>query len=180
MSMTDLQQEEAFQSKRAVRILMPDRLKSLLVDDWENITKNLQLVQLPSNEPAGTILDKYQFYALSTGHKSSTERDILDEVIAGLKEYFNKSLGRLLLYRFEREQFYDILARVEKPTDELAGKTLAEIYGGEHLLRLFGKSRFRRDSPPILTTTQSPCPNSSHKPTWTTRPSTASAKSLAR
>jgi hypothetical protein len=28
---------------------------------------------------------------------------------------------------------------MEKPTDELAGKTLAEIYGGEHLLRLFGK-----------------------------------------
>lgn len=119
---------------------MPDRLKSLLVDDWENITKNLQLVQLPSSEPAGVILDKYQDYALSTGHKSSTERDILEEVVAGLKEYFNKSLGRLLLYRFEREQFYDICARLEKPTDELAGKQPSDIYGGEHLLRLFGKS----------------------------------------
>ncbi|KAF2829701.1 NuA4 histone acetyltransferase complex, Eaf3/MRG15 subunit [Ophiobolus disseminans] len=133
----DLEKEESFQSKRAVRILMPDRLKSLLVDDWENITKNLQLVQLPSNEPAGIILDKYQMYALSTGHKSSTERDILEEVVAGLKEYFNKSLGRLLLYRFEREQFYDICTRMEKPTDELAGKQASDIYGGEHLLRLF-------------------------------------------
>lgn len=138
INMPDFQQEDAFQSKRAVRILMPDRLKSLLVDDWENITKNLQLVQLPSNEPAGVILDKYHNHALTVGHKSSTERDILEEVIAGLKEYFNKSLGRLLLYRFEREQFYDIITRVEKPTDELAGKSLAEIYGGEHLLRLFG------------------------------------------
>ncbi|KAH7075464.1 MRG-domain-containing protein [Paraphoma chrysanthemicola] len=133
----DLEKEESFQSKRAVRILMPDRLKSLLVDDWENITKNLQLVQLPSSEPAGVILDKYQEHAISTGNKNSTERDILEEVIAGLKEYFNKSLGRLLLYRFEREQFYDIYTRIEKPTDELAGKTLADIYGGEHLLRLF-------------------------------------------
>lgn len=119
---------------------MPDRLKSLLVDDWENITKNLQLVQLPSSQPAGVILDKYQEYALSTGNKNSTERDILEEVVAGLKEYFNKSLGRLLLYRFEREQFYDIYTRLEKPTDDLAGKNLADIYGGEHLLRLFGKS----------------------------------------
>lgn len=118
---------------------MPDRLKSLLVDDWENITKNLQLVQLPSSEPAGVILDKYQEWALSSGSKNSTERDILEEVVAGLKEYFNKSLGRLLLYRFEREQFYDIYTRIEQPTDELCGKTLAEIYGGEHLLRLFGK-----------------------------------------
>lgn len=123
--------------------MMPDRLKSLLVDDWENITKNLQLVQLPSTQPAGVILDKYQEHAISTGNKNSTERDILEEVIAGLKEYFNKSLGRLLLYRFEREQFYEINTRIEKATDELAGKTLSDIYGGEHLLRLFGKlSRF--------------------------------------
>lgn len=133
----DLEKEEHFMNKRAVKIYMPDRLKSLLVDDWENITKNLQLVQLPSSEPAGVILDKYQEWALSTGNKNSTERDILEEVVAGLKEYFNKSLGRLLLYRFEREQFYDIYTRVEQPTDELAGKTMAEIYGGEHLLRLF-------------------------------------------
>jgi mortality factor 4-like protein 1 len=128
-----------FQAKRAVRILMPDRLKSLLVDDWENVTKNLQLVRVPSSQPAGVILDKYQEHAISTGNRNSTERDILEEVIAGLKEYFNKSLGRLLLYRFEREQFYDIYTRMEKSTDDLAGKTLAEIYGGEHLLRLLGK-----------------------------------------
>jgi len=117
---------------------MPDRLKSLLVDDWENITKNLQLVQLPSAHPAGVILDEYQKYVISTGVRSNTERDILEEVVAGLKEYFNKSVGRLLLYRFEREQFYDIWTRIQQPTDELAGKPLADIYGGEHLLRLLG------------------------------------------
>ncbi|EOA90580.1 Esa1p-associated factor [Exserohilum turcicum] len=132
----DLEKEETFQNKLAVRIYMPDRLKSLLVDDWENITKNLQLVQLPSAHPAGVILDEYHKYAIQTGARSSTERDILEEVIAGLKEYFNKSAGRLLLYRFEREQFYDIWTRIQHPTDELAGKPLVDIYGGEHLLRL--------------------------------------------
>jgi mortality factor 4-like protein 1 len=118
---------------------MPDRLKSLLVDDWENITKNLQLVQLPSSQPAGLILDKYSQWALSTGNKSRTETDILEEVIGGLKEYFNKSVGRLLLYRFEREQFYDIHTRIEQATGDLNGKALCDIYGGEHLLRLFGQ-----------------------------------------
>ncbi|KAF2130817.1 mortality factor 4-like protein-like protein 1 [Dothidotthia symphoricarpi CBS 119687] len=132
----DIEKEEVFQNKRAVRIYMPDRLKSLLVDDWENITKSLQLVQLPSTKPAATILDEYSAWAVSTGNRNNTETDILEEVVAGLKEYFNKSLGRLLLYRFEREQFFDIYTRMEQPTDELAGKTLAEIYGGEHLLRL--------------------------------------------
>jgi len=120
---------------------MPDRLKSLLVDDWESITKNLQLVQLPSSRPAGVILDEYQKYAKATGSRNGTELDILEEVIAGLKEYFNKALGRLLLYRFEREQFYDINTRMNQPTDDLSGKLLTDIYGGEHLLRLLGTGR---------------------------------------
>ncbi|KAJ4368861.1 Esa1p-associated factor [Neocucurbitaria cava] len=132
----DLEKEEVFQNKLAVRIYMPDRLKSLLVDDWENITKNLQLVQLPSSKPAGVILDEYSDHVSASGNRNSTEKDITEEVVAGLKEYFNKALGRLLLYRFEREQFYDINTRIDHPTDELAGKTLADIYGGEHLLRL--------------------------------------------
>lgn len=134
---------------------MPDRLKSLLVDDWENITKNLQLVQLPATKPAAVILDEYFAFATSTGSRNSTETDILEEVIQGLKEYFNKALGRLLLYRFEREQFYDISQQVEHPTHELAGKPMSEIYGGEHLLRLFGKwllNMFRCPHVQILTT----------------------------
>ncbi|KAF2658367.1 NuA4 histone acetyltransferase complex, Eaf3/MRG15 subunit [Lophiostoma macrostomum CBS 122681] len=133
----DLEKEEVFQAKRAVRIPMPDRLKSLLVDDWENITKNLQLVQLPSNKPAGVILDEF-FEATKTHRRlTSAEADILEEVVQGLKEYFNKSLGRLLLYRFERAQFFQIHHELTEATSDLVGKNLADIYGGEHLLRLF-------------------------------------------
>ncbi|KAF2258637.1 NuA4 histone acetyltransferase complex, Eaf3/MRG15 subunit [Lojkania enalia] len=131
----DLEKEEMFHTRRAVRIYVPDRLKSLLVDDWENITKNLQLVQLPSKKPTGIILDEY--LASRKRRPGSAESDILEEVVQGLKEYFNKSLGRLLLYRFEREQFLDIYNRMESGTDDLAGKSPADIYGGEHLLRLF-------------------------------------------
>jgi hypothetical protein len=68
---------------------MPDRLKSLLVDDWENITKNLQLVQLPSNHPAGVILDEYLQHAIDTGNRTAMERDILEEVILGLKGVYS-------------------------------------------------------------------------------------------
>ena len=131
--------EEAFQSRRAIRIAMPDRLKSLLVDDWENVTKNLQLVQLPSTKPAGVVLDEYLMSQKDVRRRGSAEAEILEEVVQGLKEYFNKSLGRLLLYRFEREQFFDIHTRIEDPASDLAGKTFAEIYGAEHLLRLFGQ-----------------------------------------
>jgi mortality factor 4-like protein 1 len=133
-------QEESFQARRAVKIPMPDNLKSLMVDDWENVTKNLQLVQLPSKRPAGVILDEYLQAQKSQRKLSTVELDILEEVVQGLKEYFNKALGRLLLYRFEREQLFDIHQQLENATSDLAGKEFADIYGGEHLLRLFGKS----------------------------------------
>ena len=122
---------------------MPDRLKSLLVDDWENVTKNLQLVQLPAKKPVTVILDSYYDYACSTKDRRQAENDILEEVVSGLKEYFNRSLGRILLYRFERDQFYEIHQEIEKPNSDLCDKTFAEIYGGEHLLRLLGKSATR-------------------------------------
>lgn len=119
---------------------MPDRLKSLLVDDWENVTKNLQLVQLPASKPAGVILDEYLEVQKSHRKLTNVEADILEEVIAGLKEYFNKALGRLLLYRFEREQLHDIHTQMEDVNSDLTGKAFCDIYGGEHLLRLFGKT----------------------------------------
>ncbi|KAL1623761.1 Esa1p-associated factor [Diplodia seriata] len=131
------QQEEAFRTRPAIRLHMPDRLKSLLVDDWENITKNLQLIKLPVDVPVSAILDMYDEQEAPKRVPGSAEADILEEIIAGVKEYFNKALGRILLYRFERDQYLEYFKRTESPTDDLAGKTMSEIYGGEHLLRLF-------------------------------------------
>jgi mortality factor 4-like protein 1 len=119
---------------------MPDVLKSILVDDWENITKNLQLVQVPAKTyTVSKILDEYFEQEKSIRGDYSAGANILEEVIAGLKEYFNKSLGRLLLYRYERGQYEDVLARVKNSGDDLEGLPLSDIYGCEHLLRLFGK-----------------------------------------
>jgi mortality factor 4-like protein 1 len=111
----------------------------MLVDDWENVTKNLQLVRLPSKTPASLILDDYVAYEGPRRIPGSMEADILEEVTQGVKEYFNRSLGRILLYRFEREQFLEILEKTESSTHALAGKPICDIYGGEHLLRLFGE-----------------------------------------
>ena len=63
----------------------------------------------------------------------SSKDEIFQEVIAGIKTYFDKVLGNLLLYRFERQQYVDIRKKNN-------GKEDSEIYGGEHLLRLFGRS----------------------------------------
>ncbi|KAF2748997.1 MRG-domain-containing protein [Sporormia fimetaria CBS 119925] len=133
----DLEKEETFQARRAVRIPMPDRLKSILVDDWENVTKSLQVVQLPVAVPAGVILDEYVAHLKSTRRMQLHETDILEEVVQGLKEYFNRALGRLLLYRFERGQLLELNEKMQEPTGDFVGKKYTDIYGGEHLLRLF-------------------------------------------
>ena len=133
-------QEEAFLSRPEIRIPVPDHLKSILVDDWENVTKNLLLVALPSKHPANQVLDDYYDEEKLKRRDGSAESDVLDEVIAGLKEYFSKCLGRILLYRFEREQYAEKRRLWEQATtDEWEGKGPGDVYGAEHLTRLIGK-----------------------------------------
>lgn len=71
----------------------------MLVDDWENITKNNQLVPLPRPHPVDEILDDYLNFERPRREPGSAALDIMEETIAGLREYFDKSLGRILLYR---------------------------------------------------------------------------------
>ncbi|KAK5276185.1 Esa1p-associated factor, partial [Cryomyces antarcticus] len=97
----------------AVRIIVPDNLKGLLVDDWEYVTKNHQLVHLPSKTPVNMILDDYSNLETPKRRIGSAEAEILEEVVSGVREYFNKSLGRILLYKHERSQYHDILEQLD-------------------------------------------------------------------
>ena len=136
----DIFQEESFHSRPAVRIVIPDHLKAILVDDWENVTKSLSLVPLPSAHPVNEILTTYFDEEKGKRRLGSAEADLLEEVVAGVREYFDKCLGRILLYRFEREQFFEIRQTWEGGVGEWEGKGPADVYGAEHLCRLFGTS----------------------------------------
>lgn len=93
------EQEEAFHNRPSIKLVLPDHIKGFLVDDWENVTKNNQLVHLPHPKPVETILQDYLAAERSNREEGSTQMDILEETIAGLREYFDRSLGRILLYR---------------------------------------------------------------------------------
>jgi len=135
-----LSQEEAFHSRPAVRLPIPDHIKALLVDDWENVTKNLSLVPLPHPHPVNDILTAYLEEEKLRRRPGSVEYDLLEEVVAGLREYFDQTLGRILLYRFEREQWFQTRQKMESGEGKFRDKKPSDVYGPEHLCRLFGKN----------------------------------------
>lgn len=118
---------------------MPDNLKSLLVDDWENVTKNQQVVALPAKASVNQILDDYNDEE-KPKRATSADLDVLEEVVMGMREYFDKSLDKILLYKFEREQYRTLRNKWENGSGNYADKGPLDIYGAEHLTRLFGMS----------------------------------------
>ncbi|GAA5835364.1 hypothetical protein JCM3766R1_004767 [Sporobolomyces carnicolor] len=121
--------EDEYMSRREIKISIPDNLKTQLVDDWEAITKNQQLVPLPRLPNVDVILDEWLKYLQN---EEDDKRRLAAEIAAGLSLYFNKALGNNLLYRFERGQYQEQYKKLQG-TD----KQMSSIYGGEHLLRLF-------------------------------------------
>ena len=75
-------------------------------------------------------------------HTRARDDETLQAVADGIRLYFDKSLGQSLLYAPERKQYEDVVASQTAPSD---------VYGIEHLLRLFGMEGNRSNSL-VLTT----------------------------
>lgn len=149
-------QEEHFASRPSIRLSIPDQLKGLLVDDWENVTKSLLLVPLPSQAPANFIIDTYFNEEKHNRRLGSADSDLLLEFCCGLKLYFEKAVGKILLYRFERLQLAEVsftstprhshvltTPQVRKLWEsgrypEWADRGPGDCYGAEHLTRMIG------------------------------------------
>ncbi|KAF4995090.1 hypothetical protein FGRMN_5385 [Fusarium graminum] len=128
--------EDSFHNKPMINLPVPDHIQAMLVDDWENITKNNQLVPLPHAKPVTKILDDYLAHERPHREEGSSSMDILEEVIAGFREYFEKALSRVLLYRFERPQYMSVKKLWENAETNLEITTVCDVYGAEHLARL--------------------------------------------
>lgn len=106
---------------------MPEELKNWLVDDWDLISRQKKLPEIPSKVTVDHILDQY----LQGRKKNSSQAA---EMCNGIREYFNTTLGCQLLYKFERPQY-------QKAQREFSSDTtpMSSIYGIIHLVRLFVK-----------------------------------------
>ena len=110
------------------QLRLPQSMKLKLIEDWERITREKKLVQLPRNPSIATLLDHFvQAKAKRTSHER-----LYGEVSDGMKTFFNQSIGTVLLYKYERKQFREM-------RESHRNTPYVELYGAEHLLRLFVK-----------------------------------------
>ncbi|GMJ08721.1 MORF related gene 1 [Hibiscus trionum] len=113
--------------EKLIKIQIPSTLRKQLVDDWEFVMQQDQLVKLPRSPNVDDILTKYLEYR---SKKDGTMTDSVGEILKGIRCYFDKALPVMLLYKKERQQYQEVIL------DDVSPST---IYGAEHLLRLFVK-----------------------------------------
>jgi mortality factor 4-like protein 1 len=118
-------------SPLSLTLQLPFNLKKILVDDWESITGGAggagkRFVILPTKRTVSSILASFL-----AGKESSEFHKHWEELARTLKIYFDKSLSLLLLYPPERDNH-------ASKTEGYEG-SLCDLYGIEHLLRLFIK-----------------------------------------
>lgn len=111
-----------------VKVVIPPELKEMLVDDWDLVSRQKQLFSLPAKISVHKILKKY------TDEVSVMSNNLCNpkEIIFGLQEYFNVTLGSHLLYKFERPQYGELLTKYPH-------LTASQLYGAFHFLRFFVK-----------------------------------------
>lgn len=87
-----------------VKIRIPDELKPILVDDWELIVNQNQLLKLPPKYSIDRILCEY--YSSKKQSKLPQQQSIegYESFILNLKKYFNFLIEKDLLYPMEVEQ----------------------------------------------------------------------------
>ncbi|XP_010457263.1 PREDICTED: protein MRG2-like [Camelina sativa] len=106
---------------------IPPALRRQLIDDYEFVTQMHKLVQLPRSPNVDDILKKYVDTQIK---KHGRVTDSVEEILKGLRCYFDKALPVMLLYNNERKQYEETVTADVSPSN---------VYGAEHLLRLFVK-----------------------------------------
>lgn len=112
---------------------LPSGLKRQLVDDWEAVTKENRLVDLPREVTVHEIIEKW------VESREDPQEAALREVADGVHRYFNASLPNMLLYKFERPQYN---AKFHGQGAVNGDVVPSQVYGPEHLLRLLLKLPF--------------------------------------
>ena len=78
-----------------------------MVNDWDLVVHQKQLFKLPAKVSVNHIIEQYLNH-LKRQEMPAGKRSIAMEVIRGIGEYFNVSLGPQLLYGVEKVQYKEV------------------------------------------------------------------------
>lgn len=111
---------------------------------FSSISIQTQLIPLPRTPSVKDILTDYESSSIpSNSRHTSRHSSLTHEIVEGIKLYFEKSIGSNLLYRFERGQYGEMKRKYQGPNvPEEERREMIEVYGVEHLLRLFGECHY--------------------------------------
>jgi mortality factor 4-like protein 1 len=102
---------------------IPKTLKDILIAEQILVCKEHKLLSLPRTPNVSQVLEEF-----ASSQRSANEE--IKQLVASLSNYFKLALTPCLLYESEAGQFKDV-------KKEHADLSVCEIYGAEHLLRLF-------------------------------------------
>uniref|UniRef100_D8PXC1 Chromatin modification-related protein EAF3 n=1 Tax=Schizophyllum commune (strain H4-8 / FGSC 9210) TaxID=578458 RepID=D8PXC1_SCHCM len=125
-----------------MKLDMPASLRKILVDDWENVQKKQLIIKMPCTPNVDEILHEFQTYLETEPlDESLCDPKVYASIITGgikVEVYFEKAIGRNLLYPPERAQYsgWRTQFKTGQHVTPETTKDMSEAYGAMHLLRL--------------------------------------------
>ncbi|CAI4230447.1 unnamed protein product [Auanema sp. JU1783] len=160
-------------------IRMPKNLMQVLVDDHDMVNRHCKLTRLPARYTVEMIIQDYCESSVKKAPEQAVDEVVIEyenssaqssgyqlvQSALGIQDYFDTLLGFQLLYKFERQQYYDELVKArevpktnenevpskkrrstKEPEPEVPPTTTAprsikpsKMYGLPHLLRLLSR-----------------------------------------
>ncbi|XP_054711654.1 mortality factor 4-like protein 1 [Uloborus diversus] len=121
---------EDLDSNTEVSITMPPELRNRLVDDCDLVTRQKKLILLPARITVDHVIASYVKDRVSGKGVSQAKELIIVQMANKVRDCFNVFLGKMLLYKFERPQYAEMLA-------EYHNSSMCQVYSAIHFLRMF-------------------------------------------